>query len=83
MLDHPSVCLRVVSIHSNQIWFHSHALSVWKVGTDVETEVEPENAGVPRQLVVPNDLLQLIEGCLCAPLVPLGQSSTIDLSSSL
>lgn len=53
------------------------------MGADVETEVEPENDGVPRQLVMPNDLLQLIEGCLCAPLVPLGQSSTMDLSPCL
>ena len=37
--------------------------------------------GAPRQLFVSNDLLQLIEGCLCAPLVPLGQSVTMDLSA--
>lgn len=30
---------------------------------------------------MPNDLLQLIEECLCAPLVPLGQSATMDLSA--
>lgn len=37
--------------------------------------------GVLRQLLVPNDLFQLIEECLCTPLVPLGQPATMDLSA--
>lgn len=46
-----------------------------------EREFKRQSAGSPRQLFVYNDLLQLIEGCLCAPLVPLGQTVTMDLSA--
>lgn len=45
-----------------------------------ERERERER-GAPGQLFVSNDLLQLMEGCLCAPLVPLGQLVTMDLSA--